>query len=390
MPRSPIDYDPLSPEAVADPYPIYARLRASCPVLWHDRLDSWVLTRYRDCIAVLRDPARFASDARRAGHEAPPGAEHPSLQGLDPPEHTPIRDLFANALREQAISGLGELVAVEATAAFARLADAPSFDFTADVARPIALTAMSRLLGVAPPAIASIVALSDAVERAMDAALVPEAIGPALAARGQMNELMKSWVGDGLKPGLLAQVLDERHGAGVPEAAVWSTARVMFLAGFSTTVSAASNMVLAMFQHPGALDRLRDPRLLETGVDELMRYDGPIQGTSRICLEATTIDETRIERGQVVLLLFGAANRDPEQFAAPDELTLDRRPNRHLAFGRGPHACTGTQLARIVLQALLGSMLRLRAPLRLAGPVRRQRRATVRYPDRLPLTLQAA
>ncbi|XYH94883.1 cytochrome P450 [Sorangium sp. So ce1128] len=390
MSRSPIDYDPLSPEAIADPYPIYARLREACPVLWHERLDSWVLTRYKDCIDVLRDPARFASDARRAGQEMPPGAEHPSLQGLDPPEHTPIRDLFAGALREQAISGLGELVAAEATAAFARLADAPSFDFTADVARPIALTAMSRLLGVKPPAIGSVVALSDAVERAMDAALVPEAIGPALAARGQMNDLMRSWVGDGLRPGLLAQVLDERHNAGVPEGAVWSTARVMFLAGFSTTVSAAANMVVAMFQHPDALERLRDLRLIETGVDELMRYDGPIQGTSRVCVETTTIHETRIERGQVVLLLFGAANRDPEQFATPDHLVLDRWPNRHLAFGRGPHACTGTQLARIVLQALLGCILRLPAPPRLAGPVHRQTRATVRYPERLPLTLQAS
>jgi cytochrome P450 len=381
-----LEYDPLSPEAIADPYPIYARLRSWSPVLWHPRLESWVLTRFADCSAVLRDPERFASDWRRAGHAAAPGAVHPSLQGLDPPEHTPVRDLFAGALRQQDLAGLGELVGALSSAIFARLATAPSFDFLAEVARPVALLVVSRLLGVAPPDLDAFVALSDAVERGMDAALDPAALAPAMAARRQLDALMRTWSMDEARPGLLARVLRDRDAAGVAEDAVWSSARVMFLAGFSTTVSAAANLVLALLEHPDALERLRDPGVREPGIDELMRYDGPIQGTSRVCVEAATIDGVRLERGQAVLLLFGAANRDPAQFADPDQLVLDRQPNRHLAFGRGPHACTGTQLAKITLRALLGSLLELPVRPRLAGPVERQRRATVRYPSRMPMT----
>lgn len=382
-----LKYEPLAAGTIADPYPIYSKLRMQSPVHWHEQLSSWVLTRYSDCQSVLRDPATFASDWRRAGYAAPE-MEHPNLQVLDPPEQTPIRRLFVTASHQQDLAGIGELASKDAFACLERLAEVPAFDFVSEVARPVSLRAVCRLLGVDPPDVASFAAVAEAIERGMDAGLDPEAMEPARVARDQLDTLIESWATGTSRPGLLAQVLRECKAVDVSTEAVWSSARVLFMAGFNATIAAAANAVLTLLKFPDALQQMRDPELLDTGIDELLRYESPAQGTSRMCVEATTIGGIRIERGQCVLLLLGAANRDPDQFSTPDELVLDRRPNRHLAFGWGPHACIGTLLAKSVLRALITSLLELPAPPRMTGPARRQPRATMRYPAEIPITIQ--
>ncbi|MEU8918030.1 cytochrome P450 [Streptomyces nigrescens] len=312
------------------------------------------------------------------------------MQNLDPPEQTPIRRLFTTAFRDQDLDGIGDAAVADTRELVAKYADAPEFDFTAEVARPVALFAVCRLLGVDPPPVAQFAALSDALLRGMDAGLLPEVREPALAAREKVSELISGWYHATRRPGLLSQVLAGAERAGVQEPEIWNSARVLFLAGYSTTVGAAANAVHALMEHPGALERMRDPRLLASGTDELLRFDGPVQGTTRACVERTEIGGSTIERGQLVLMLFGAANRDPEQFACPDDLVLDRSPNRHLSLGWGPHACSGAMLARIVIRALLTGLLQSPQPPRPAGPPWRERRATLRYPDRLPLTFRPA
>ncbi|MFE7776533.1 cytochrome P450 [Streptomyces sp. NPDC057445] len=384
-----LEYDPLSPELIEDPYPFYAKLRDEQSVFWHEKLDSWVFTRYKECSEILRDSERFASDWRRAGYEMPE-MDHPSLQVLDPPDHAPVRHLFMNSLHHQDLDRIGELVASESADLFRQRAEAPSFDLVADVARPVTLRAVTRVLGVDTPETDSFVKLADAVERGMDAGLVPEARQPAIEARRAIDNLMESWVVDASGPGMLGHALRGRKELDIPEGTIWSTARVLFLAGFSTTVSAAANAVLALLRQPELFARLRADRLLlDTAVDELIRYDSPIQGTSRACVEDITFGGVRIARGQSVMVLIGSANRDPERFSTPDALVLDRKPNQHLAFGRGPHACTGTLLAKVVLRGLLSSLLDLSAAPRAAGPAHRELRATLRYPERLPITLRA-
>ncbi|WP_407988396.1 cytochrome P450 [Kitasatospora sp. CMC57] len=373
---------------VTDPYPTYSELRAASPVFWSDRLDSWVLTRYEDCRAVLGDAANFASDWRRAGHES--ASTVMSMQALDPPDHTPIRRLFTNAFRNQDLDLIGDMAVVETVQLLEKFADAPEFDFTAELARPVALSAVCRLLGVDIPPVADFAALSDALVHGMDAGLRPEVLEPAMAARKEINELIAGWHGATRGPGLLTQVLAGAAEAGVSEGEVWNSSRVLFLAGFSTTVGAAANAVLALLERPEALERLRDPKLLETGVDELLRFDSPVQGTTRACVRRTSIGGVTIERGQLVLMLFGAANRDPAQFASPDRLVLDRSPNRHLSLGWGPHACSGAMLARIIIRALVTGLVRAPRPPRPAGPPVRETRATLRYPDRLPVTFRTA
>ncbi|MFF9603108.1 cytochrome P450 [Streptomyces sp. NPDC014684] len=382
-------YNPLDPATVADPHPVYRRLRESAPVFFSERLNSWVLTRYADCHRVLAETETFAADWRRAGHDDGP-ASVASMQELDPPDHTPLRRLFTTAFRDQDLDAIGERAAAEAITALERCADRPSFDFTAEVARPVALSAVCRLLGVAEPPVSSFAAQSDALVRGMDAGLLPEVLEPALAARRQINDLISSWHTAAPRPGLLREVLAGAAPAGVTEEAVWNSVRVLFLAGFSTTVGAAANAVLALLEHPEALERMRDPALLATGVDELLRYDGPVQGTSRACVTRTEIGGAVIERGQIVLALFAAANRDPERFPDPDALVLDRTPNRHLSLGWGPHACSGAILARLIIRALVAALLKAPAPMRLAAAPTRAPRATLRYPDTLPVTLRPA
>ncbi|WP_285750857.1 cytochrome P450 [Lentzea sp. NBRC 105346] len=341
------------------------------------------MTRYEDCRSVLSNTDIFASDWRRAGFdEVGPVA---SMQELDPPEHVPIRRLFTTAFRARDLTAIGRRALALTESIVAGLAPGAAFDFTADVARPVALDAVCALLGIDPPPAHTFAPLADALVRGMDAGLLPEVLEPAMAARAELNDLIAGWFAGSGDGGLLAQVLAGADAIDVSQEAVWNSARVLFLAGFSTTVGAAANAVLALLHDPEAQQRMRDPELLESGVDELMRYDGPVQGTSRACVEDVTIGEVGVRRGQLVLPLFAAANRDPQRFPRPDDLVLDRRPNQHLALGWGPHSCSGAMLARIVLRALIRGLWRGSAWLRLAGDPERVPRATLRYPDRLPV-----
>ncbi|MEH0821785.1 MULTISPECIES: cytochrome P450 [unclassified Micromonospora] len=380
-----LDYDPLSPAMVADPYPWYAELRQGGRVQYSERLRSWLIPGYDDCRTVLSDTARFASDWRRVGEEAPDAVL--SMQELDPPEHGPLRRLFTTVFRRQDLSGIGEATYEVSRDIMRTVREWPRFDFTAEVARPVGLFAVCRLLGVPEPKVETFAAQVDALNRGMDAGLLPELREPAVAARAEINELLASWHREAGGEGLLADVLTGARETGVSEQAVWNTVRVMFLAGFSTTVGAVANAVLALVERPELVTRLRQPSALDTAVDEFMRFDGPVQGTSRAVVVNSELAGVRLSRGDTVLMLFAAANRDPAQFDRPDELVLARSPNRHLGMGWGAHACTGAILARLVMKAVLRSLIELPAVPMPAGAVVRTPRATLRYPDHLPLAV---
>jgi cytochrome P450 len=367
------DYDPFAVEMVADPYPVYERFRSDSPVFRSGRLGVWVLTRYQDCRAVLDDAQRFAAV---------------TVPGFDPPEHTAVRRLFAAAMRNQDLDCVGRCAVGEAVETYRRLAAAESFDLTAEVARPVALAALCRLLGVEPPPVAEFAPLSDALAQGLDADLQGGGLGPALAARIRVNELMADRFAERRESGLLEQVLGSASAAGVSRSAVWHYVRALFHAGFSATVAAAANAALTLLIHPAALQRMYDPAALESGVDELLRFDPPVQAATRACTERTVLGGTVIKEGELVRVLIGAANRDPRQFDRPHELVPDRRPNRHLALAWGSPGCSGTLLARIVLRALIVSLLKAPGPLCPAAPAVRVPRATLRYPDVLPVTFR--
>ncbi|GAA3756680.1 hypothetical protein GCM10022402_38860 [Salinactinospora qingdaonensis] len=378
----PPDYDPLAPVNLRDPYPTYALMREHAPVLWHDRMQCWVVSRYADCVAVLRDHDTFARDPRRVGE----ALSEPSLsvQSLDPPELGPLRRLLMNAVHAHDLDGFAQRGRERAADLLSVLAEKETFDVVADFASPFSLESVCDLLGVDRPEPGSFVAASDAIMRSMDAGLRPETAEPGRLARHQLSALVASWFADSGKPGLLA---DMRRGAptvGVPETYVRNTARVLFQGGYSTMVAAIGNVVALLMERPGLLERLGASEFRHCGIDEMIRYDGPVQGTSRTATCAATIGSTRIAAGQTVLVLYAAANHDPEQFARPDELLLDRSPNPHLGFGWGPHACAGTILAQTVLHAVVDALAEHPDRLCPSGSFARRRTATMRGWERLP------
>jgi cytochrome P450 len=389
------DYNPYDPETLDDPYPVYAKMRSSAPVLWHEGIGGWLLTRHDDCQSVLRDHERFTSDARRAGYRST-RMDHPSLQALDPPDHTPLRRLFTGALRDDGPKALAAAAAGGLAGRLAAAVDPGCVDFVGEVARPLVLDAVVGLLGVDPPDLAWFAPLTVAIERGMDGALAREAVQPALEARREIDELVRSWSADHDPAGLLGRALRAAADLGLDRDLVLSSLRVILLAGFSATVSAATNMAHAVVRRPDLLTALRpiegsgstegSTEDLSCAVDELLRHDSPTQWVGRICLRRAVLRGSVIEPGQPVIAVLGAANRDPEEFERPDEIILKRHPSGHLALGWGPHACLGAPVARAVLAVLLRDLARLPYPLRRVGPCSRFPRATVRYPDHLPVT----
>ncbi|MFI8951203.1 cytochrome P450 [Streptomyces sp. NPDC053750] len=387
MPSVTDRYDPLDPEVLRDPYPVLAELRQLEPVFWHVGMDSWALTRYADSVRVLRDHATFARDPRRTGGTVP----EPSLsvQTLDPPQQSQVRSLFMTALRAQDLTAIEERAHRLVLERLDVLAGGGPFDVVAELAVPLSVAVVADLLGVEPPPYGEFAAVSDAIMRSMDGGLNPTLVEPGRIARQQLSDLVDSWFAASARPGLLARVRQAAAPGGDAAARLYvkNTARVMFQGGYSTMAAAVGNAVHTLLIHPGVLDRLRDRALLATGVDELVRFDGPVQGTTRTAVRACRIGGVEIAAGQKVVTLFAAANRDPAAFARADELVLDRTPNPHLGYGWGPHSCIGTTVAQAGLRALVAALSDHRAHLAAAGDGVRRRTATMRAFDTLPAAL---
>ena len=389
--RPPLAYDPLDPATIEDPYPVLRALREATPVFWHEGMQSWAVTRYDDCMTVLRDHARFARDRRRVGQPLPPASM--SVQSLDRPMQGVIRSMFTAALRDQDLGLMEQRARRALDLRLGELAGRGGFDVMCDLARPLALMVIADLLGIDEPAVDSFEQVSDMVMRSMDGRLDPSLAEAGIAARDQLTALVGGWSASSTRSGLLSHVTEHASRAGEAIGGIdaglliRNTSRVMFQGGYSTVTAAIGNVVHALLEFPEVLEQVRDPRLLQTGVDELVRFDGPVQGTSRLAAEDCTVGGVAIRRGETVVTLLAAANRDPAQFAAPDELHLDRSPNQHLGYGWGTHSCLATPAAQMALRSLLSALADFPARLRATGPARRRRTATMRVFDVLPAAL---
>ncbi|MFF8695532.1 cytochrome P450 [Streptomyces sp. NPDC015144] len=387
MPSVTDQYDPLDTETLRDPYPLLAELRMCEPVFWHAGMDSWALTRYADSVRVLRDHESFARDPRRTGGTVP----EPSLsvQTLDPPQQNRVRSLFMSALRAQDLTAVEDRARILVRERLDQMAGGGPFNVVAEIAVPLSVAVVADLLGVEPPPYGEFAAVSDAIMRSMDGSLNPAFVEPGRIARQQLSDLVDSWFASSARPGLLARVRQAAAPAAdaLTRLYVKNTARVMFQGGYSTMAAAVGNSVHTLLAHPGTLGRMQDPALLATGVDELVRFDGPVQGTTRTAVRSCRIGGVDITPGQKVVPLFAAANRDPAAFTQADELVLDRTPNRHLGYGWGPHSCIGTTVAQAGLRALVAALNDHPAHLAAAGEGVRRRTATMRAFDTLPAAL---
>jgi cytochrome P450 len=364
------ELDLLDPGFLADPYPAYHRLRAEDPVHRHP-LGFFVLTRYDDVAAFLRD-ARFGKSGYEALFEARfgggPDASWLALSMLfrDPPDHTRLRALVGQAFTPRVVETLRPRIQAIVELLLDRVAQAGSMDVIEDLAYPLPVTVISELLGVPAGEADQIKAWSRDVARALDAIALP--VGPEVLERGRratgamvdyfgrLADERRRQPGEDLLSGL---VRAEEAGDRLTERELLATCVLLYVAGHETTVNLVGNGLLALLRHPSEWQRLReDPGRLPGAIEELLRYDGPVQRTGRMAAEDVRIGGVEIPAGTLVVALLGAANRDPAQFREPDWLDVTREEPRHLAFGAGIHYCLGAPLARLEARMAFGALLR--------------------------------
>ncbi len=392
----------FAPEFEADPYAVYARLRDSnpvCRVTARDGLYGWLVTRHDDARAALAD-ARLSKDPRLAPadwQEAGRGRPLEDRTGLgthllttDPPDHTRLRRLVSAAFTARRVEALRGRVQEIAGALADDIVARGSADLIADFAAPLPVTVIGEMLGVPEEHRADF--------RRWTAGVVSSEVEPGTtrpAALAGLHGLITGLIGarradpgDDLLSALIAAG-DEKDA--LTGAELVAMVFLLLLAGQETTVGLIGNGVLALLTHPDQLALLRGrPDLLGAAVEEILRYDGPVEmATWRFATEPVEIGGRTVPAGQPILLALASAGRDPDRYDAPDRLDVTREDTRHLAFGHGLHYCVGAALARLEGEVALATILDRMPGLRLTTPaehLRRRRSLTMRGPAELPVT----
>lgn len=369
---------------LADPYPTYAKLRAEDPVHWDAADNRWVLSRYADVAAVLRSP--LVSSARPAALRGfvPAAARRlvsfrsKSMINLDGPAHARLRLLVSKAFTARAVEALGGDIQKLVEELLDIVEPAGKMDLIGNLACPLPVTVIAQMLGLAVEDRTHFKKWSDELSIGAGSAGGPSALRLAdfhrsAAAFSELSSYFGRVIAERkVRPQhdlLSALAQAEEAGDRLSREELYVNAAQLLTAGNQTTTNLIGNGVLALLRNPDQLERLqRDPSLIPTAIEELLRYDSPAQFITRVLTGDMTVGGKQLRKGQVVLLLLGSANRDPEQFADPERLDVGRKDNKHLSFGLGTHFCLGAQLARLEGRLALETLLRRVPDLHLEGP----------------------
>ena len=360
----------LDPAVLANPYPLYARLRSEDPVHWDSLLHVWVVTRYGDVVRVLKDfsAARTPSPEQLtalglSGLNPIAAVMVKQMLFLDPPGHTRIRNLASAAFTPKRVEALRSHIREIARSLLRDAASAGRIDVIADLAEPLPSIVSAEMLGVPVEDHRQLKRLSqDFAEMLGNFAHNPDHIPRILKSTQELTEYFRSAMRkDRLRPdGLVNSLANaEIGGDRLTEEEVVANCIVTMVGGQETTTNLIGNGILSLLRNPAQLASLRsNPELVPSAVEELLRYESPSQHTGRLAPEDTEIGGRQIRKRQAVIAVMAAANRDPDRFPDPDRLDIGRQDNRHLAFGWGGHFCFGAPLARIEGQIVFDEMLR--------------------------------
>jgi len=370
----PIVWNPLDAQQRADPYPAYARLVREDPV-HHSPFGMTVLSRFADCEMVLRSPLASVDDTKAPMYpEFVEAAEDPAaLEALlakrpflflDPPDHTRLRGLVSKAFTPKTVERLRPRVEELVAQLLDAMTDEATVDIVAAFAYPLPITIISEMLGVPARDAEQFTRWSRALARSLDPEflLPPEAVAARNEAVAEFHAYFRDLIAARRRsPGddvLTALVHAEEEGNRLTEEEVLSTCTLLLVAGHETTVNLIANGTLALLRHPDQCARLRsDPALARSAVEEVLRYDPPVQLTGRLLLGDLEVSGEVLPAGSFNVLLLAAAQRDPAAFADPDAFDIGRGDVRHLAFGHGPHFCLGAPLARLEGEVALRELI---------------------------------
>jgi cytochrome P450 len=376
-------YQPLRPDTLSDPYPVFRRLLRETPVLWHDELFAWVLSRHRDCRQVLQCPAKFTRDRRKLGRPVP--AEGMTIQSLDPPDQIALRHALLLAIRRTDIAAACEEACDELERCLIQQPVGRAFDFMSGAAAPTAMRFACRLVGM--PDLPPDVYLSIFVRltRAMDSALDSDRYDAGVEATRELNHLIQHAEASAAPRSMIHELHAVTGVKEMPVAYVRNTLCAAFNAAYSTAYSSMGSFLALAQQRPGLARQVVDTGNVSVGVQELLRFTSPAQSTRRYATCDTVIGGAVIRQNDPILTLMAAANRDPEVFDHPDDLVLNRLTNPHLAFGSGAHHCVGARPAAEFLGQFVRRLADWEFKLALAGPPTWLDTFTLRCFDHLPV-----
>ncbi len=393
-----------APAGLADPYPIYAKLREETPVFRSEVFGGWVLSRFADCQAVLADGETFlVLDAQWRDRHTPGWRDNPAMALLaallpwkNPPDHTRERRLLMRDFTVRRVQGLEPAVRRAVDRVLDRFADATAdgsaADFVGTVLYPLGMAVIGGLVGVPEADHDRLRGVTDLigkqVDPAMPAELRAEVDAAAVEFRAYFAELIalrRAEPRDDLTSALLTRPAADAEL--MSEDDVLNSLVVLFGGGYETTAGALGNGIHALLTHPDQFALLTgDPGLAAGAAEEILRWDGAAQMSQRAAARPAALDGVEVAPGDLVVVLNGAANRDPARFPDPDRFDITRDAGRGLFFGHGLHLCLGAAVARLEMTVLLEQLGKRFPELRLGGTAERRRNPALRGMAALPLT----
>jgi cytochrome P450 len=390
----------MLPAAKADPYPLYALLRPRGLV--RSPLGLFAAADHATVASILRDRRFSSSPVHQPGHRPPsypPGDPRAGLPAadlltMDPPDHTRLRRLVAGAFTPRAIAGLEPWIREVTVRLLAAADGAAGFDLIDALASPLPIAVICHLLGVPAEDQAQFRAWSQDVVAALDpqtaATAQAQTRAAELALTGYLQDLVRERRANPDDSILSALIAAEEEGDRLSPGEVVSTALLLLIAGFVTTANLIGNGTIALLGDPDSWDRLRqDPARVPAAIEEMLRYDSPVQLTARIATEDVEVGGSVIAAGRAVIVLIGGANRDPSVFEQPDEFRIDRPdPGRHLSFSLGMHHCLGAALARLEGRIAIEELTQRYPALELTAPPTRRSLLVLRGFESIPVRVR--
>lgn len=386
-------YDPFSPDVLRDPYPWYRALREQSPCHYVKRRGMWVISRFEDIVSCARNVSVFSSTGGVSFH----WEQRPMMPMYDPPQHTRLRRLVSKPFQPKEVAERTAQIERKVDELMGRALEARRIDLVSDVAVPLSLGVIADLIGVEESRRADL--------RRWSLGVVEDLAGGLdKAGRDRVEELRKEFLTflrelvaerranpDESASDVISLILNAADEDKLTEKETLAFCVLLLVAGFETTVNAIANGALALLDNPGEWERARrEPALVKTMAEEMVRFDGPVQSFFRNALVDASVAGVNIKKGGKVMLLFASANRDDNHFPGADQFRIDRNCADHVGYGVGIHYCLGAPLARAQLSALWNAFARRVKGFEIDGEVVRSYNVLFRGARNLPIRIDPA